>query len=108
MSKFERGDLDECRVRIDALDVRLMELLNERTKIVERIGAIKRSLTLPIYEPKREDQVLSTVLEHNEGPLPSDAVRRIFERIMDEMRNLQKSKILEEQEARQDSTASGQ
>lgn len=108
MSKFERGDLDECRVRIDALDVRLMELLNERTKIVERIGAIKRSLTLPIYEPKREDQVLSNVLEHNEGPLPSDAVRRIFERIMDEMRNLQKSKILEEQEARQDSTASGQ
>ena len=107
MSKFSKDDLDECRVRIDAIDVRLIELLNERTKIVERIGAIKRSLTLPIYEPRREDQVLANVLEHNLGPLPADAVRRVFERIMDEMRNLQKMKILEEADRRQDSAVSG-
>ncbi len=108
MSKFSREDLDECRVHIDAIDVRLMELLNERTKIVERIGAIKRSLTLPIYEPKREDQVLANVLNHNAGPLPADAVRRVFERIMDEMRNLQKTKMLENADRRQDSAVSGQ
>lgn len=108
MSKFTRDDLDECRVRIDAIDVRLIELLNERTKIVERIGAIKRSLTLPIYEPRREDQVLANVLEHSAGPLPADAIRRVFERIMDEMRNLQKTKMLEEKNPRQDSAASGQ
>lgn len=105
MSAFTKDDLDECRVRIDAIDVRLIELLNERTKIVEQIGAIKRSLTLPIYEPKREDQVLANVLEHNTGPLPEDAVRRVFERIMDEMRNLQKMKILE---GRRGSAVSGQ
>jgi chorismate mutase len=108
MSKFSKEDLDECRVRIDAIDLRLIELLNERTKIVERIGAIKRSLTLPVYEPRREDQVLANVLEHSSGPLPADAIGRIFERIMDEMRNLQKMKILEAGERRQDSAVSGQ
>jgi chorismate mutase len=108
MSKFSKEDLDECRVRIDAIDLRLIELLNERTKIVERIGAIKRSLTLPVYEPRREDQVLANVLEHSSGPLPADAIGRIFERIMDEMRNLQKMKILEAREQRQDSAVSGQ
>jgi chorismate mutase len=108
MSNFRREDLDECRVRIDEIDVRLIQLLNERTKIVERIGAIKRSLALPIYEPKREDQVLANVLAHNAGPLPEDAIRRVFERIMDEMRNLQKTKMIEEAESRRDSAASGQ
>lgn len=108
MSKFSKEDLDECRVRIDAIDVRLIELLNERTKIVERIGAIKRSLALPVYEPRREDQVLDNVLEHSSGPLPADAIRRIFERIMDEMRNLQNMKILGARDGRQDSAVSGQ
>jgi chorismate mutase len=97
MSQFSMDDLEECRVRIDAIDVRLLDLLNERTRIVERIGAIKRSLTLPIYEPKREDTVIANVLEHNQGPLPPEAVRRVFERIMDEMRTLQKMKMLEAQ-----------
>jgi chorismate mutase len=78
MSKFTKDDLDECRVRIDAIDLRLIELLNERTKIVERIGAIKRSLTLPIYEPRREDQVLANVLEHSAGPLRADEIRGFF------------------------------
>jgi chorismate mutase len=107
MSNFRREDLDECRVRIDEIDVHLIDLLNERTKVVERIGAIKRSLALPIYEPKREDQVLANVLAHSTGPLPEDAIRRVFERIMDEMRNLQKTKMVEESKARRDSASSG-
>jgi chorismate mutase len=90
-----REDLAECRVLIDAIDIELLRLLNERTKIVERIGEIKRSLTLPIYEPKREDQVLNNLLTHNSGPLEPDAIRRVFERIMDEMRTLQKTKMVE-------------
>lgn len=94
---FKSDHLDECRDLIDQIDLRLLELLNERTKVVERIGEIKRSLTLPIYEPKREDQVFRNVLGHNEGPLAPEAVRRIFERVIDEMRNLQRMKILEAQ-----------
>jgi chorismate mutase len=88
-------DLDHCRVLIDELDLRLLDLLNQRTAIVEEIGRIKHDLRLAIYEPKREEQVFSNVTRHNRGPLPDDAVKRIFERIIDEMRNIQKLKILQ-------------
>jgi chorismate mutase len=88
-------DLEQCRVRIDDIDLRLLDLLNQRTAIVEEIGRIKQELALAIYEPKREEQVCANVTGHNHGPLPHEAVKRIFERIIDEMRTVQKLKILE-------------
>jgi chorismate mutase len=93
MSELTLKALAECRDRIDEIDRRLLDLLNQRTSIVEQIGNIKRHLHLPIYEPKREDQVLANVLTHNQGPLPPEAIQRLFERIIDEMRTLQKLKI---------------
>ena len=85
--------LAECRNQIDAVDLKLLALLNERTRIVEEIGRIKQDLSLPIYEPKREDQVFHNVTNHNQGPLSGEALRRIFERIIDEMRNIQRDKM---------------
>lgn len=86
--------LAECRKKIDVLDLKLLALLNERTQIVEEIGRIKRNLSLPIYEPRREEDVFRNVLASNSGPLSAEAVKRVFERIIDEMRNIQKDKIL--------------
>jgi chorismate mutase len=88
-----RKALADCRERIDQIDRRLLMLLNERTRIVEQIGEIKQQASMPIYEPKREEQVFENVAGHNEGPLPADAVKRIFERIIDEMRTLQKMRV---------------
>ena len=85
--------LEEYRVTIDAVDLRLLELLNERTRVVEDIGRVKRAAKLPIYEPKREDQVFENVTSHNGGPLTPDAVKRIFERIIDEMRTIQRIRM---------------
>jgi len=85
--------LDDCRRRIDELDLRILELLNQRTRVVELIGQTKRFLDMPIYEPKREDQVYANVTGHNGGPLPGEAVKRVFERIIDEMRNVQKLRM---------------
>lgn len=85
--------LEEYRVSIDALDLRLLELLNERTRVVEDIGRVKRAAKLPIYEPKREDQVFDNITTHNGGPLSPDAVKRIFERIIDEMRTIQRVRM---------------
>lgn len=85
--------LAACRERIDAVDLRILELLNERTSIVEEIGRIKRGARMAIYEPKREDAVFRNVLQHNGGPLPAEAVKRVFERIVDEMRRVQKELI---------------
>jgi chorismate mutase len=81
--------LADCRERIDALDRRMLALLNERTRIVQQIGHIKEESGMPVYEPKREEQVLKNVEDHNSGPMDPEAVRRIFERIIDEMRALQ-------------------
>ncbi len=85
--------LREYRELIDAVDRRLLALLNERTRIVEEIGRVKRSAQLPIYEPKREDQVFDNVTRHNGGPLAPEAVKRIFERIIDEMRHIQRVRM---------------
>ena len=85
--------LAECRGRINALDRRILDLLNERTRIVEDIGRIKREFKMPIYEPQREEEVLSNVADHNSGPMAPEAARRIFERIIDEMRTLQRLRI---------------
>ena len=93
--------LNQCRDEIDGLDLRILELLNDRTNIVEEIGRIKRELDLPIYEPKREDEVYRNVTSHNGGPLAADAVKRVFERIIDEMRTIQRVWMLEEEEERQ-------
>jgi len=54
-------------VSIDALDLRLLELLNQRTRVVEEIGRVKRTAKLPIYEPRREDQVFENITAHNGG-----------------------------------------
>ncbi|HYZ85910.1 MAG TPA: chorismate mutase [Bryobacteraceae bacterium] len=85
--------LSEFRDKIDDIDRGILQLLNERTSIVECIGAIKREQAMPVYEPRREDEVYRNVTLHNRGPLPPDAVKRIFERIIDEMRTLQKQRM---------------
>ncbi len=87
--------LRECRDLIDELDRRILELLNQRTCVVERIGRVKHDLDLPIYEPKREDEVFANVTTSNTGPLTPDGVKRVFERIIDEMRQVQRLRMLE-------------
>ena len=89
------GALARCRERIDEIDRRLVELLNERTVIVEEIGRVKKDANLAIYEPKRETQVFENINSHNAGPLHADGLKRIFERIIDEMRRVQKDRMVE-------------
>lgn len=94
MNKDEaQSALSACRVNIDDVDRRIVELLNERSKIVSEIGRIKGMAQMAIYEPKREDQVFQNVVAHNHGPLAADAAKRIFERIIDEMRKLQRERM---------------
>ncbi|HYW41695.1 MAG TPA: chorismate mutase [Bryobacteraceae bacterium] len=90
--------LEEYRVLIDEVDRRIVALINERTRVVEEIGRVKREAHLPIYEPKREDQVFANVTGSNGGPITPEAVRRIFERIIDEMRTIQKMRMISDGE----------
>src|SRR5271170_7792239 len=86
-------DIADWRKKIDELDRRLVELLSERARAAVEIGRLKRDTNLPIYEPDRERIVFENVQEMNPGPLPGRDVVRIFERIMDVMRNIQKEGI---------------
>ena len=88
--------LQACREEIDKIDVNIVALINERTKVVEEIGRVKEALQLKIYEPQREEQVYANITANNKGPLPDDAVKRMFERIIDEMRTVQRLKMKKE------------
>jgi chorismate mutase-like protein len=88
-----RHKLEQFRVVIDQIDRRIVALLNERTEIVECIGRVKRESQMPIYEPRREDQVFANIAAANHGPIAHEAVRRIFERIIDEMRGIQRARM---------------
>jgi chorismate mutase len=89
-----QSKLEEYRVLIDNVDRRIVALLNERTLVVEDIGRVKREAQLPVYEPKREDQVFANITSANHGPLTTQAVRGIFERIIDEMRGIQRQRMI--------------
>lgn len=90
-----RALLDQFRVQIDDVDRRIVALLNERTAVVENIGRVKREAKLPVYEPKREDQVFANISSANQGPLTNHSVRGIFERIIDEMRSIQRQRMIQ-------------
>jgi chorismate mutase-like protein len=82
-------ELSDCRKRIDALNLRILELLNERAECVQEVAVIKKKKMLPIFDGERERQVIEAVLSRNRGPLPDDSVRRIFECIIAEHRRLE-------------------
>jgi chorismate mutase len=86
----DERDVDEWRRRIDVIDDQLMKLLNSRSACAVEIGRIKRVLGLPIYSPDREAWILDRAARNNPGPLDSGAVRRVFERIIDESRRLER------------------
>lgn len=83
-------DISDWRKKIDEIDRRLVELLNERARCVLEISALKKRLELPIHEPEREREILENVCRANGGPLDHDAIKRLFERVIDEGRALQR------------------
>jgi len=82
--------MDDLRRRIDELDEQLVRLLNARAACALEIGRIKQDLGLDIYQPTRERDVLEHVCSVNGGPLTPGAMRRLFERIIDEARGLER------------------
>jgi chorismate mutase len=82
--------LSDWRRRIDEIDHKLVELLNERSRCALEIGKLKQAQNLPLYQPDREREVLENAERANPGPLTDAAVRRLFERIIDEARSAER------------------
>ncbi|HLK22404.1 MAG TPA: chorismate mutase [Bryobacteraceae bacterium] len=87
-------DIEDWRKKIDEVDRKLVELLSERARAAVAIGKLKRNTSMPIYEPDRERVVFDNVQDANPGPLPGRDLVRIYERIIDVMRNIQKEEIV--------------
>ena len=92
MSEEQTSDktIDDWRIRIDEIDLELVRLFNERTTCAIEIGHIKKRLGLEIYSPSREAQVIANVTDANHGPLDHEAIRRLFERVIDEARRIER------------------
>jgi len=82
--------IEEFRRRIDQIDDQLMKLLNSRSACAVEIGRLKRHIGAPVYQPDREKWILDRAERNNPGPLDSGAVRRVFERVIDESRRLER------------------
>ena len=85
--------IEDWRKKIDELDLKLVELINQRAAAAREIGKLKNDTNLPIYEPEREKHVFERVKKANKGPLPDSEIPHVFERIIDVMRKLQQQEI---------------
>ena len=86
-----RQVVTEARKEIDRIDRELVRLLNRRAAEAVKIGEVKRTFDEPIYQPEREEEIFRQVQAENQGPLEDQALRRLFERILDEARRLERS-----------------
>ena len=85
-------NIDEIRARINQLDDELLRIFNERAALALEIGHIKKTLDLPIYDPKREKLIFARMKENNPGPLDNEAIVRLYERVIDESRSLERAR----------------
>lgn len=82
--------IDEIRLKINQLDAQLLQIFNERAALALEIGEVKKQLDLPIYDPKREKMIFERMKQNNPGPLDDGAIVRMFERVIDESRRLER------------------
>lgn len=83
--------IGRLRRRIDEIDRRLLELLNERARCASEVGEIKKLAgNMPLYQPEREREIFGAVEAANRGPLSNRAIRRLFERILEESRMVER------------------
>jgi chorismate mutase len=88
ISAGTQEQLAAYRQQIDSLDQRIIELFQQRARVVEEVGNVKREAHLPVTLPSREHQVIEKAQELAKGvPLPAEAFGRIYQKLVEEMRN---------------------
>src|SRR5678815_348198 len=84
-------DMTELRQAIDAVDDKLLELLNQRAQLVQEVGALKQSRNEAIFVPHREQQIVERLMAQSPGPFPADAIRPVFSEIISACVSLQQT-----------------
>ncbi len=83
-----KARIDELRGRIDELDRRVVDLLNERARMALEIRELKPQVNLSLYDPKREEEIFANLAEANAGPLYDDNLRDIYEAVLHAMKEM--------------------
>jgi len=83
-------NIDDIRKEIDRLDTELLKIFNERAALALQIGEIKKQKGLAVYDPDREKRIFDRMRACNPGPLEDNAIVRLFERVIDESRRLER------------------
>ncbi|ETX00138.1 MAG: chorismate mutase [Candidatus Entotheonella factor] len=81
--------LDDLRQSLDRIDNEVMALLAQRANIILQVADFKKEHGGPVYDPAREDAIIARLSNLNPGPLPTEAVERIYRTILEEMRNFE-------------------
>jgi len=83
-------NIDNLRTEIDAIDSALLATFNRRASLALEIGKIKKTKGLAVYDPAREKRIFDRMQLENLGPLDNQAIVRLFERVIDESRRLER------------------
>lgn len=83
-------DINDLRNEIDRLDRELLRIFNERAGLALKIGEIKKERQMAVYDPEREKRIFEAMTAANPGPLEDSAIVRLFERVVDESRRLER------------------
>ncbi|WP_273843627.1 chorismate mutase [Rubrobacter calidifluminis] len=81
--------ISSLRERVDEVDEELVHLLNERARLVQELAEYKLEAGIPLFDPRREEEILRRVVEINEGPIYDSSMRDIFELIMHRIRDIE-------------------
>lgn len=83
-------DIETIRQEIDRMDNELLRIFNARANLALQIGEIKKQHGLAVYDPTREKKIFERMQAANPGPLDDGAIVRLFERVIDESRRLER------------------
>ncbi|MGB3634843.1 MAG: chorismate mutase [Rubrobacteraceae bacterium] len=90
---MENAEIQEkmqtLRERVNEVDQDLVRALNERASIVQEIVAMKAEAGVPLFDPRREEEILQRAMEYNDGPIYDTSMREIFELILHRIRDLE-------------------
>jgi chorismate mutase len=82
--------IEDLRSEIDRIDTNLLNIFNLRASLALQIGELKKESGLPVFDPNREKQIFQRMKQENPGPLDDQAIVRLFERVIDESRRLER------------------
>lgn len=84
-------NIEDLRHQIDAIDLNLLTLVNQRASIAQRIGQEKLRLSLPVFDASREQAIFLNLIKNNSGPLSDAAIQTVFRSIIQICTELQKN-----------------